>query len=271
MGSNSFNVEDYNFQTFSDGVMSGEDASEVTTFKFPEITGEIKSRVKRDPNVLRVERSSAKKNDFKVEPYVLHFRGLQKQEEEEFEARINDEVERRIQKIKDEAFRSGYEEGVEQGKNDVYNQTRAAVEEKLASLSAMISDVLANREEIFTVQRKQIFEMIRNLSRWIILRELSDDGKYVERLLEKLIVELQAKANILVQVNEKDFESMPDVIETIQKKLGELSNVRVEVDYDMVGPGVIVSSENGIINGSLEEQMSNLDRLFESVGVYGEG
>ena len=60
---------------------------------------------------------------------------------------------------------------------------------------------------------------------------------------------------------------MPEVLDHLHEKLGELENVRVEVDYDIEGPGIILESQNGIINGTLKEQFNSLDKLFKTVGL----
>ena len=110
--------------------------------------------------------------------------------------------------------------------------------------------------------------MIRNMTKWIILRELKEDGAYLERLLEKLIIELQARQNLLIQVNKNDFSHMPEILQVVQQRLGTLNNVRLEVDFDISPNGITIESENGIITGTLETQFKNLDKLFESVGIY---
>ena len=51
-------------------------------------------------------------------------------------------------------------------------------------------------------------------------------------------------------------------------RLGELTNIRVEEALNMDQPGLIVESENGIIDGSIEAQFKNLEKLFESVGIF---
>ena len=57
------------------------------------------------------------------------------------------------------------------------------------------------------------------------------------------------------------------VLEAVQKKMGGLHNVRTEINHDLEGPGLILECENGIINGSFNEQMKGLDKLFEGVLV----
>jgi len=96
---------------------------------------------------------------------------------------------------------------------------------------------------------------------------LKEDGAYVERLLEKLLLEMQARQNLLIQVSQNDFKSMPEVLQHVQSRLGELKNVRVEIDSDIHSKGMIIQSDNGIVNATMEEQFKNLDKVFEDVLV----
>ena len=60
---------------------------------------------------------------------------------------------------------------------------------------------------------------------------------------------------------------MPEIIKIVERKVGKLTNVRVEVDLDMSENGIIIESENTIIDGSLDAQMASLDKLFTTVGI----
>ena len=50
-------------------------------------------------------------------------------------------------------------------------------------------------------------------------------------------------------------------------KVGKLTNVRVEADLDMKENGIMLESENTIIDGSLKAQFESIDKLFLSVGL----
>ncbi len=213
------------------------------------------------------ERKTAEKNNFKIATIVSKHRGLLQDKENERQRQIEAEVARRVELLREEAFTQGFEEGKRQGEELVINELKGAVEEKLAHLTELINDVVATRDDILTNQKKEMFTMIKNLTKWIILRELENDGEYLTRLLEKLIVELQSKSNILIQVSKQHFDAVPEALEIIENKIGKLENVRVEVDYEIEEHGLIVSSDNGIIKGTLEQQFASLDKLFESVGL----
>ncbi len=256
-------VSEYKFQNFTD-VEEGSEAVKLFEFK-PLLTAAQTIEKSEFQRVIKTEREFAKNTQFKINPIVEKFRGLRDQEDREYEDRVEEEVKRRIAEIQDEAFKAGFDEGVNQGRDEIFDQMRSAVDEKLEDFSQMVTSVLKTQEEILSNQKTEMYQLLRNLSKWIVLRELQDDGKYIERLLEKLLLEMQARHNLLIQVNVDDFAAMPEVLAHVQGRLGEMKNVRVEMDSTVSTRGIVVESENGIINATMEEQFKSLDKLFEDV------
>ncbi len=256
-------VVDYQFQSFTDSDL---EQGEVKLFEFkPLLSGAETIEKSEFQKIIKLEREQASHTQFKINPITEKFRGLKDQEEREYEDRVSEEVKRRVAEIQDEAFKAGFDEGVNQGRDEIYNQMRSSVDQKLEDVSSMVTEVLKSYEEIMQNQKHEMYVLLRNLSKWIVLRELNEDGKYIERLLERLLLEIQARNNLLIQVNSNDFEKMPEVLAHIQSRLGEMKNVRVEIDTNVKSRGIIIESENGIINASLEEQFKSLDKLFEDV------
>lgn len=258
-------VQEYKFHNFTDAEV---DPNEVKAFEFKPLLSSAQAIGKNDfQKIIKEERTHAKKSQFKVNPIVEKFRGLKDQEEMEYQTAIEQEVARRIAEIQDEAFKAGFDEGVNQGREEIFNEMRSVVDQKLENFSEMVTEVLKTQEEILSIQKKEIYHLLKNLSKWIILRELKEDGSYIERLLEKLLLETQSRQNLLIQVNANDFAGMPEVLAHVQSRLGELKNVRVEIDSQIATRGIIVESDNGIVNATMEEQFKNLDKLFEDVLV----
>ncbi len=260
-------IKDFSFPEFNGAANTDSGAKE---FLFRELA-DVQAKGEEKAKIIKAERERAENSGFSISPIVREYRGISRQEIEERERRIEDEVHKRVELLRQEAIQEGYQEGVEQGKAEVFHQTRRMTEEKLAHLTALIQEVLAQKEELLGREKSEVYRLVRNLSKWVILRELKDDGVYLERLLEKLITELGSKQNLLIQVNRSQFESMPEVLEVVQEKIGQLANVRVEHDSAVSANGFIIESENGIINGTLEEQFTQLDRLFETVGLESDG
>ncbi len=258
-----FDVQEYEFQSFNQVVDDGS----VKLFEFNELDLDSPQVVEKHQNTIKLERNQSELSGFDISPIVRQHRGIKKQEDVEREESVENEVRKRVAKMEEAAFKKGYDEGIQKGREEIYEQTRAATEEKMIILNDMINDVLSTKQEILKNQKSQLYTLVRNLTKWIVLRELKDDGKYIERLLEKLVLEAGVKSNLLIQVDQKHFEMMPEVLETVQKNLGKLSNVRVESDFDIQGSGIVLETSNGIINGSMLEQFKSLDKIFESVGL----
>ena len=256
-------VSEYTFQSFNDEEVN---ADKVTLFEFKPLLSNTQVRDSGSfQKKIKAERTHAKNTQFKINPIVEKHRGLKEQEDREYEEAVENEVNRRISEIQDDAFKAGFNEGVNQGREEIFNEMRNVVDLKLDNFTQMVTEVLKTQDEIIDQQKKEIYVLLKNLSKWIIIRELDNDGAYIERLLEKLLLEIQARQNLLIQVNADDFASMPEVLTHVQARLGELKNVRVEIDSSIATRGMIIESDNGIINATMEEQFKSLDKLFEDV------
>jgi len=207
----------------------------------------------------------SKKGGLEVFPFVQEQRErkeiLSKINEEKYEQEISN----RLKKIEKEHIEKAYQEGLKIAKEEVAKEFQNGVEKKIESINEMLRNALNLREEIYKTQKDQILFLIKSLTEWVILRELKDDGKYLEKLLEKLFSEVQTKQNFAIQVSQKDFESMPEVMEILQKKMGEFKNSRVIIDYDLPERGVVIDSENGIVKSTLEGQFAVLDEIFGNI------
>lgn len=258
-------VEEYKFKNFTEQDV---DADKVSVFEFKPLVNNSLAIAKSEfQQIIREERAHAKTTNFKVNPIVEKHRGLKDQEEQEYRDAVEKEVTRRIAEIQEDAFKAGFDEGVNQGREEIFNEMRNVVDQKLDSFSQMVNEVLKTQNDILTVQKKEVYLLIRNLTKWIVIRELKDDGTYIERLLEKLLLEIQARNNLLIQVNSSDFSEMPEILNHVQSRLGELKNVRVEIDSAIATRGMVIETDNGIINATMEAQFKNLDKLFEDVLV----
>lgn len=256
-------VTKYEFHSFNE---IEEGAENVKLFEFKPLLTAAQTVEKGDfQRLIKNERKAAKSTNFKVNPIVEEYRGFKEQENREYEDRVEEEVKRRLAEIQDDAFKAGFEEGVNQGREEIFIQMRSAVDQKLEHFSQMVTSVLKTQEEILSKQKTEMYVLLRTLAKWIVLRELQEDGKYIERLLEKLLLEMQVRSNLLIQVNTEDFSSMPEILEHVQGRLGEIKNVRIEMDNHVSRNGIVIESDNGIINASMEEQFKSLDKLFEDV------
>lgn len=215
---------------------------------------------------IRRERDYEARSDFQIAKIVKEHRGLKQQEVEDYERHVNEEVERRVSIIRTEAYQQGYEKGRNDGHKVAYDETKATLDQHLDDFIGQVDNVRHDVQQIFSNSQNSAYLMVKNLSKWVILKEV-DEKYYLARLLEKLIHEINTKLNLVIHVNEESFGYMPEIIKIVERKVGQLTNLRVEVDLDMEGNGIKLESENTIIDGSLKAQFESIDKLFTNVGV----
>lgn len=234
-------------------------------FEFQNLNGKSLHSEKPAEQTLRVERKFEKDKAFKIDQVVRDHRGISEQENDDLEERVAAEVERRVQEIYQKAF----DQGVAEGRAEGIDQIKAETAEKMSFLGndifQLLSDFKAQIEVAGHDHRNEMIKFVKQFSKWVLLKEM-DEKEYLSRLLEKLLHELNARRNMIIRVNEGSYSYMPDIVAHLESKLGAFSNVRIEVSNDMNYPGVILESENGIIDASLENIFSKLDRFFEQVG-----
>lgn len=246
-------IEPYAFKTF------GMEDDLGNVYKLKPLEGaDFKKRVEK----VTFQEQLTKKGELKIFPFIQEQKErkdiLNKIDEERYQNEINE----RLKKLEKEYIEKAYQEGLKIAKEEVLKEFQKDVEKKIDSLNEMLRDALNLREEIYKNQKDQILFLIKSLTKWVILRELKDDGKYLEKLLEKLFSEVQTKQNFAIQVSQKDFESMPEIMDILQKRMGEFKNSRVIIDYDLPEKAIVIDSENGIVRSTLEGQFAVLDEIF---------
>lgn len=249
---------------FSDLKGSTAPSGDQKLFAFQELTGKSFNRESISEEVLRTERSNEKKHNFKIDNVVRDSRGLAEQEKSDIEVKIQEEVNRRIESAYKEAYAEGLEKGIEEGKAEAFANYQQELESKIEEFSVVIEAVKTEGQKIVEKNKHEIIEFVKRFTKWIVLKEINEKI-YLESLLEKLILELNARKNLIIKVGRNNFSQMSEVIQTVESRLGQLSNVRVEIVPEINHPGIILESENGLIDGSIEGIFQNIDKIFEQV------
>ena len=215
---------------------------------------------------IRQERSYERNSAFEIAGYVKDHRGLNRQADEDYEIAVAAEVEKRIAEIREAAYQEGIEKGLAEGKEQAYGEAKVEYQKYVEDMGVQMSEIQGDISQILEKSKDDAYLMIKNLTKWIILKEV-DEKYYLARLLEKLIHEINSKVNLVLHVNEEAFGYMPEIVKIVERRVGQLTNTRIEVDYDMRDNGIKLESENTVIDGSLKAQFNTIDKLFMNVGL----
>ena len=262
------NIRDAKIQPFTFNDLKGthvvSQQDQLQPFEFKTLNGESVTREKSSDEALRSERSFAKKNNFKIDDVVRDSRGHTQQDTNDFEQRVETEVKKRLQASYQDAYEEGLSQGRAEGKEEAFLEHQEILARNTEAFSAIIEQVRVDSGSMMESNRTEVYDFIKRFTKWIVLKEINEKV-YLEALLEKLILELNARKNLIVKVSKASFKDMPEVLAAVESRLGQLSNVRIEIVPQIKHPGIILESENGLIDGSLETNFQNIDKVFEQV------
>jgi flagellar assembly protein FliH len=265
MASKQHSVQPYNFTSLVPS-QDGHDPEKVVDFEFSSLAESQKLSTSITPEIIRIEREQEQDKLFNILETVKEHRGLKQQAQDDYEKRVQDEVDRILAQEREKAYKEGFDKGMAEGLEEIKVQASDMFTAKIEEFSAQIEVSKQELDDSLLTQQNKIYETVKNLVKWVCLKEV-DNAEYIERVLEKLILEINAKNNLVIRVNKDYFNQMDEILQSVEKKVGKLTNVRVEADLDLHDRGIILESENGIIDGSLVAQFNTLDKMFELVGV----
>ena len=259
-----FDVKPFSFTDFNQDKKVVKSGSDFKPFAFETLDGISVNSENISDETIRTERQLEKNSNFKIDSAVRQSRGLNNQEDSDIEKRIQAEVQKRVEKI----YQDAHQEGLAKGREEAFAASNldfdSAAAEKIEVLAQSIETLGTHFKSIQDQNRKQIYEFVKKFTKWVVLKEI-DEKIYLEKLFEKLLLEINARQNLTIKVDPEHFKDMPEVIKAVESRLGQLPNIRIEVSQEMLHTGIVIESENGIIDGSMEGIFQVIDKVFDSV------
>lgn len=204
---------------------------------------------------------SQKESRFSMSGLLKNPLGVQKEEQRV----IEEEVKRRVDEIRETARQEGYEQGLDEGmslgKAQAYEEARIESTIQLKAFSSFLSGCENAREEIFKANESFLMETLAKLTQRVILKELDQDREYITRVAKDLVENVKSREYVRLQVNAADYEAAGKIRENLEKELGELKNMTIEVNEDIELGGCMVETDLNAVDATLEAQ---LQRVFES-------
>lgn len=254
-------IEKFEFSQFSTPEVELKDSIEAFEFEKLDLNKSPASKI--DSETIRIERQFASKSDFQVDSRVKDYRGFSSQEEEDFQQKLDAAINAKYEEISKQAYEEGLKLGREDGRKEAFSEASNALEINLNKMMELLEDISVQKEEILNTSKKEVYSVVRNVAKWVALKEIKDDeSSYLHSLLSKLITEINTKNNLSLKVSRNTYELMPNIINSIEKKLGTLENIKFEVSSEVENEGIILESNNGIVDASIESQFSMIDKIF---------
>lgn len=158
------------------------------------------------------------------------------------------EVASEAEKVKEQAFREGFQEG-------------------LISLNHHLAAIDKELNEIRTEIHKKILPLSLKAVRKIIGEELK---LHPDRIIDIILTALKPVTQhrkVIIYVNRADLDLIEQNRSKIKKLFEHLENLSLQERADIEPGGCVIETEAGIINAQLETQLNALESAFASFMV----
>ncbi len=243
-------VDKYNFKILTIGSSSDETSSLVDKKKYTadsnpgtresDIDSSALSQSSKDSLI----ESLMKKTDDMSSNFIKLQMRLEAKEEE---------YEKELQKVKEEAFAEGVEAGKQQVADTQEDNINAGLEQFAASVSTLEKSASEFKTALGNIKNELISAAL-DISKEVINVELSENSSEVATILsEELIKELQSASEVKLKVNPKDHG-------IISEKVGALEHVTIVSDSAVSEGGVIAISDAGNIDAQISKRFERVKR-----------
>jgi len=152
-----------------------------------------------------------------------------------------------LRELRDEYLEEGRLEGIELG--------RQQVEEELQIAQTLRGRLESAREQVFARSVKDVADAVILIATQVVRRELSASPGSIEGLVVSVLEQVRRSDEFVVRLSADQHQKLSELTPVIMDRLGRDASFRVEVDPSLEPGGVVVETDYGRIDASVEAQI----------------
>lgn len=206
---------------------------------------------------------SPKAASFKLNPDARRLLGVEEEEKSQYSEVVRQEVEKQISVLAEQAQKEGYEAGFKAGHEEANLEVVSQSKIHFDRLEALFLALDGIKDEMYRVNEKILVDLVFQISRSILLKELKVDREYVVRLASSIIERLGVRDHVKIKVNKEDLQEVNVLKERIQARVGELRNLQILESDEVVIGGCKVESELAAVDATIENQLTAMEAALQ--------
>jgi len=170
-----------------------------------------------------------------------------------------------LSQVRAEYFEAGRQEGLAQG--------RAEIQAEVDRILALGAGFTTLREEVFSRSVKDVADAAIHIATQVVRRELAIDSGSVEQLVLAALEHVRGSDELVIRLSPVDHQALGELAPKLFDRLGRDASFRIEVSPDLEPGGVVVQTDYGRIDASVEAQVKAFAESAEAwareeVGVF---
>lgn len=172
---------------------------------------------------------------------------------------------KKFQKAVLESYDKGMADGIGKGRELQKNETIHA----LQSMSAVVKEVSAFKENILATIEKQILALSLAVAKKVIHAEVTTNSEVVQNILRDAIRNIVDRDNMKIRLNTHDFRRMMEIKSDFLQNFDGVKNVVFEEDETIPRGGATIETMFGEVDARIEQQYREIESALTSSDACG--
>jgi flagellar assembly protein FliH len=245
---------------------------EVREFELKKLTALVRDPAKKVTRQSHIETQNdaerraqaVHKDRFKLSQLAKEAMGEDEKEKQRADILVKNRIEAETEAARAMGIKEGYVEGLARGKEEALAEYRKTSGEKIDRIVTLLKSMEEAKVAIFEANQNFLIDLSFRVGRSVLLRELITDREYVTRLTRDLLERTDIRDNLTIKLNPADAALADELKSGLHATFSNLRNLAIETSSEVRGGGVVMESEWGAIDASIDTQLSNLHAALQS-------
>jgi len=168
-----------------------------------------------------------------------------------------------VDKIKEEAWKNGYESGFNQGLESAKKECVCLLDE-IMSIRQLIID---EREKLYNAFEHDMVKLAVEIAKKVIYERLSDDDEAFKSLVQSTVQKMRGIDFVKLWVSPFDHSYLTDIRSNLLSELKGIRDIEILRGESIKRYGCIVDTESGVLDGGVETRISQIEQALNSINT----
>ena len=216
------------------------------------------------PQALEYIKKTKTRGHFRVDKIISEYVGIDELEKQSREKEIAESSIKLAQEIQEKAYEEAYNLGLQEGKDCAYEDEKSRINSELEHIRALIEEIKKIKIDLLKENEKQIVRLCFYIAKRLLMKEVENNENYIQSVIEKTLDIAQTKEELIIRLAAEDKLWIDQNKETIFKELNLDKNTKIEEDSKISRGGVIIETNHGIIDATIEQRLEKLEEIIKT-------
>ena len=174
---------------------------------------------------------------------------------------FDEQMAQEAEKIRAEAYQTGYDDGYKQGYVVITNE----LENKIHAVDDFAKCQFDLKSNIIKSSELDIINLVLEIAKKVCTKSVELNPEILKALTENAIKELKDKEDITIIINPKLLEAINSVSDKLKEDIPQLQNIKIIEDNAVSADGTIVESPLTRVDSRVKSQINEIaEKLFEA-------